>query len=561
MKVFEGLAQAIAAEGPPAYLFGLIGGGTDRFIAAMTHNTSTRWIPTRHEQAAVGMADGFARASGEVAVATVSHGPGLTNAATHMTAARIAKSPLLVVCSDFGPLDRRTSPMYFDQEPFLRATIGQVTTVVDPLSLKDDLDFAYRQLRSGVGPIALNVPAHVEGAELPEDWFYEPRRRFAPKTRVAPDRDGLKAALDKIQSASRVAILAGRGAVLSEAREALAELADRTGAILTTSLLAREFFRGYPSNAGISGGFGAPSAQGLLQDADLVLVFGASLNDHTTSQRSVYSQACVVQIDIRREAFDVWMPADVAVLGDCRVTAEMLNAALAQKGHRAKFNAPADDLVGVDAWEGVDVTPPASGVNPHYAVRLLNRTFPSRRLAGTDVGWFMGIPGAHMEVEHPEDLFVPWFFGGIGSGLSEAMGATLARPELASIYFIGDGGLMLALSDLETVGRERIPMLVVVVDDGGFGAERPRYARLGIDQSYANYENPDMASIAASFGLRSFLVTGHAALERAVQEITATPESAAIPTLLHLIVERGAPAPEMARAYGVLDRQRTATAD
>jgi len=102
-------------------------------------------------------------------------------------------------------------------------------------------------------------------------------------------------------------------------------------------------------------------------------------------------------------------------------------------------------------------------------------------------------------------------------------------------------------------------MTIVVVDDGGFGAERPRYKRLGIDEAYANYSNPDIAAIAETLGLRSFSVANHPALERAVEEITATPESALVPTLLHLIVERDAPAPEMVRAYGVLERKSPGT--
>lgn len=549
MKVFEGLASAVRAEGA-RYLFGLLGGGNERFAAALTADPDVRWIATRHEQAAVGMADGFARASGEPAVAALSHGPGITNAATHMTAARLARSPLLVVCGDHGADDRRTSPMSFDQEPLLRATIGSVTTIAGPRSLTDDLDYAFRQLRTGGGPVALNLPSHVDDAELPESWAYEPRRRTAPVTRVSPDRGALDRVVEEVQKASRIVILAGRGAVAAGARDALVGLADRTGAVLATTLLARGLFRGCPADAGISGGFGAPSAQRFLREADLVLSFGASLNHHTTNRRSLYRQAVIVHVDTRREAFDVWEPADIGLVGDCALTAELLSSVLDERGHRPRNTPPVADLAAASAWEGIDLGTPDTGINPHAAVRLLDEALPTKRLVGTDIGWFMGVPGAHMDVAAPEDAFYPWFFGGVGSGLSEAMGATLARPDLPSVFFIGDGGLLLALSDLETMSREQIPMLVVVVDDGGFGAERLRYGHMGLPEDFADYRNPDLSAVARALGLRAFRADDHASLERAIAEITATPESVRTPTLLHLVVDRWLPSPEMDRAYG-----------
>src|SRR5215831_10476565 len=182
MRGHEAMAAAVAGEGVEV-LFGVLGGSNDRMVHQLVHRHGVRFVAARHEQGAVGMADGYSRATGKIGVATVEKGPGLTNTATAMTAARLSRSAVLLIAGD-KVTGSRHGNMDIDQPPFIRATAGALQQVNGPETLAEEVRLAFRHVRLGLGPMVLNVPTSVSLAEMPDSWSYETSSHALPATQA-----------------------------------------------------------------------------------------------------------------------------------------------------------------------------------------------------------------------------------------------------------------------------------------------------------------------------------------------------------------------------------------
>jgi thiamine pyrophosphate-dependent acetolactate synthase large subunit-like protein len=168
---------------------------------------------------------------------------------------------------------------------------------------------------------------------------------------------------------------------------------------------------------------------------------------------------------------------------------------------------------------------------------------PAERQLVIDIGQFMAVPAMHMDIHSPGDLLMPWRLGAIGQALPVAVGAALGKPERLTVLFVGDGGIMTTLAELETASRCEIPLLVIVIDDGGYGAER--YACVVSDRpsDLVDFANPDFAAIARAMGLRSFTATSPGELRDALSSTLPLER----PTLIRTIVDRDVYSTELFR--------------
>jgi acetolactate synthase I/II/III large subunit len=528
----QAVAAALAAEGTDV-VFGVLGDGNLHIVQHLVDHHGARYVAARNEAAAVGMADGYARATGRPGVCSVTQGPGLTNAGTTLTEARKARSPVVLVAGDTarGFHDHSQD---IEQGPFALATAGAFKAAGTPDSLAKDVRDAFRHARVSPGPIVLAVPTDLQHAEVDPDWAYEPSSRsLAPAQRSLPDPERVEAAVELLDAADRPVLLAGRGAVLSGARDALLELAERIGAPLATSLQAKGFFAGEPFDLGIAGGFSHDLAREVFAEADLVIAFGARLNRFTVSHGGLFKAARLVQVDTERESVGHTARADDAIVADARATAEALLARTAP-GPRPGLRSEdlRDRLAAFDPFEDVDFA--TDGVDPRRAAQLCDRLLPERRTVLLGTGHFNGYPAIHVGVRDPLDLILPWGFGSIGVALPTALGAAIGRPDQATVVFEGDGGLMACLPELETAARERIPVVVVVLDDGAYGAETYMMERDGLDPALSLFDNPDIAAVAELLGVRAFDAPDADSLEHALEDIG----GADGPTLIRVGVDR-----------------------
>ena len=504
MKGYEALAAAVADEGT-AVTFGLLGDGNMLFQTVLTERHGVRFVSARHEAGAMAMADGYARATGRPGVCTVTHGPGLTQCGTPLTAARIARSPVLLIAGN-TPKAFRLHGQNIEQQPFALATAGAWQESRLPETLAEDVSLAFRHVRLGKGPLVFDVGLDIQRSDVGEDWRYTPSSAaISARQPRPPDPERVEEVARLLDQSQRPVVIAGRGAVAAGARDTLVALADRLGACLATTLLAKGWFAEHPFNLGIAGGFSDELTREVLGNADLVIAFGASLNQFTTAHGTLFPQARLVQIELDPERIDSITHADEAVVGDAQATSAALLAALGDEGgahtEGIRTKKLATRIAENVPLANTEFAGPEGGADPREVALTFDRLLPPNRVVLTGIGHYTGYASIYVSVDDPRDLILPWQLGSVGLGLPAAIGAAVGRPDQTVVVFEGDGGVMMSLPELETAARCGVPLLVVVLDDGAYGAELHMLRRHDLPTELSLFDNPDFPHVARALGL------------------------------------------------------------
>src|SRR5919112_2116782 len=506
MLVSEAIGGVLVEGGVEAF-FGLAGSGNFAVLNAL-HEAGATFYSSRHETGAVMMADGYARASGKPGVASVHQGPGFTNSLTGLTEAAKARTPLVLLAADI-PAGTLWSNFKVDQGS-LAATLGAIPERVrTPDTAATDTARALRRAQTERRPVVLSIPIDLVERDCPEGSTDLPS--WPPLEAPAPAEASVNALVDLLASSQRTAIVAGRGAVVAGARGPLEALGDRIGAVLATSAMGHGLFAGYPYALGIAGGFSSSLAMKLLGEADVVLAFGASLNYWTVRHGRLFSPGTpMVQVDLEPEAIGRVHHVDVGVVGDAAGTARAIVDELDRRGvggegfrtgdleheiSRGRTrDEPYEDL-GTDAY-----------VDPRTLTIALDDLLPEERTVCTDSGHFLGYPAMYLDVPDQQGFVFPNAFQSVGLGLASGIGAAIARPERLAVAAVGDGGALMALGELETVARYRLPMLVVVYNDAAYGAEVHHFGPMGRPVEVARFPETDFAAIARAAGAEGITV-------------------------------------------------------
>lgn len=490
-------------------MFGVLGNGNIDLVADATSRHGMHYVATRHESGAVAMADGQYRASGEVSVCTTTQGPGLTNAATAlMTAARARSGVLLVVGDPAGSTARTNQRM--DHARFVDATGVPFINV----GAQDDWAAATREALAAArrGTVVLNLP--IAGMDIPVDTIAGAASSAAagPAGRPADAID--VSAVDEIARrlgrSRRPLLLAGRGAACPATRDALIALAEATGAALVTTLAAKGLFGAHPRHLGFIGGMGSPRANAAAAGADVVVAFGASLTAWTTERGTLLAQADIIHCDLS-PGQNPSVRVDLAVQGDA---AALAGALLAQVG------LPTAPALAAAGWWPPALEPPGNrdyatddgGLHPAAVVDWLDEVLPAERTVVVDGGHFIAFALPRLRVPDPWGSILTLDFGSIGLGLPTAIGAAIARPDRRCLLAAGDGGFLMALPELDTAVRERVPLLALVLNDHAYGAEYHHLARQGAATDISTFDSRSIAGIAAAIGAETTRVTSPAEL-------------------------------------------------
>ncbi len=345
----------------------------------------------------------------------------------------------------------------------------------------------------------------------------EPERAGAPAgnevaTTTEPTQAAIDALADLIQRSNRPAIIAGRGAVLADARDEIEDLAELTGAVLATSAPANGLFHGLPYALGISGGFATPFAQKLLREADLVLIIGASANQWTTRHGALIAPdgASVAQIDIEARAIGRNRPADLAAIGDAKATAAKLAATLKQRGHQQR-GLPDRRARRANRPKPLARRPLRGRQHqrvhrPAHAEHRAQQVLPLDKAVAIDSGAFMGYPAMFLDVPDARAWVFANGFQAVGQGLGTAIGAAVAAPDRPTVAALGDGGTFMALAELETAVRLQLKLLVLIYDDAAYGAEVHHFEPMGHDVSRVRFPDADLAGFAKALGANAATV-------------------------------------------------------
>lgn len=503
-KVHQAVARALADNGVEI-MFGVMGHSNMKYIAAHTDVHGGQYIAAKHEAGATGMADGYARLTRKVGVVTVTHGPGVTNTITALTEAVRARTPLLLLTSE-SPSARREHSQALDIPATVAPTGALYHRIKRPQDVVDDIGRAFRRVCVERRPLVLDLPADI--ADLETEYAASPYGAVVPQP-VEPDAAAVDAALGYLLSANRPVLLAGRGAVLAGAGEAIAALADRTGALLATTVLARGLFAGHPHNLGIYGTLATSGALAAIAQADCVVSFGAGLNEKTTDNGRLLRGKAVVQTDIEEAQLARYQLPQCGVVGDARKTAEAMAAQLAAAGvDRARDHSGHLAALNVSEPDGEPAGPSRDGtVSLRAAMLALGKVLPARRSLVTDGGRFMLSVWRWLDAGDPASCLYLNNFGSLGLGLGAAVGAAAARPDQLCLAVLGDGGAMASLLELETAVHYGLPLAVVVANDDSYGMEHQKLAEAGFEPRHADFSRPDLAAVARALGARGVRIT------------------------------------------------------
>lgn len=475
-------------------VFGLMGNGN----AFFTSNLTRRGIPyvsARHEAGTVAMADAYYRASGRIAVATVTYGAGFTNALTALTEAAKARTPMVVVVGEAPTTGPR--PWDIDQLTVARGLGVQTLTVAAGNAARVTAQ-AWATARQERCPVILSIPYDLSSEPAGPQ---EPAAATSPVPRVTPDPTVVEHVAGLLNRAKRPLILAGNGAVISGAGAHLVELGDRIGALFATSVIARNCLD-TPWDLGIAGGFARTAPLQLMRGADVVIVAGASLNVFQTRYGSLFADdAEVVQIDELDTATNprvsCFVQSDVAAM------AKSLVAAVGPVSDGWRSRHPEVALPSFQEDQPAEEFAADGRLNPRAVAQQLDALLPAQRTVVQDGGHFCGWIPMYCQVPDPQGLMmVGTAFQSIGLGIPAAAGAAVARPERLTVLVAGDGGALMALADLDSAVRTISSGVMVVFNDAAYGAEIHQYAARGLDDTAMQIPEVDFSAIGQAIGAR-----------------------------------------------------------
>ncbi len=506
MKVFEGLARAFVSEGTSA-VFGMMGDGNMYWMEAL-HDLGVKLLEVRHEGAGLGMADGWARVTYEPGVCTATCGPGVTQLATALVTAARAQSPLVAFVGE-SPTTDAEYIQRFDQSRFAEACEAGFVRVLSPDTAFEAVRTAFYRAKVESRPILLSAPMDTQQLPMEDDEEYIPSKSLLNADPIVPNPAALERAAQIITSSSKPLVIVGRGAVWSGAGDAVVKLAERIGALLATSLMAKNWLSDYEFYTGISGFYGTRAAMELFQEADCVIGIGASLNRYTTEHGYLYPNARYVQIDNQPHVMmGGGRAADCYVRADARLGVDALESLLAAQSFTATgYRTPeVKQRLANQFADTAEFPVEADRIDPREVCLTLDEALPAEVQlvmgSGASTGFttmLFNRPGRRVVAGH--------FFGCIGQMLPAAMGAVVATGEQPTVLVDGDASTMMHLAELETAVRYDMPLLVTVLNDQALGSEYHKMKAHNRQSELATITTPDLGAVARSFGGRGCLAT------------------------------------------------------
>lgn len=478
-------------------VFGVMGNGNVHFLDA-AEQQGLRFSPVRHEGGAIAAADAYYRTSGRLAAGTTTYGPGYTNALTALAEAVQAQIPVVLVTGDAPTTGAR--PWDVDQTAIatgLGAATFTVTRDAAGAITRQAVEYALTRRTA----VVLAIPYDLAALAAADEDLPAP-----PAPKVTHD-GGLGQVARLLAGARRPLILAGRGAHLAGAGPELRELADRLGALTAGTALALNLLNG-EGYLGVAGGFGTDTAAGLMGEADVVLVAGASLSPFTMRFGHLLGpDSTVIQIDTALQPTHARV--DLFVSADAKAAASrllsLLDGEAAVAGWRAEASKRLAEGPGHEA--GSEVTEDGR-LDPRALATALDAVLPQRRAVVQDGGHFIGWAPMYWNIPRPQDLvMVGTAFQSIGLGLASAVGAARALEDGRTLVLAsGDGGFLMGLSDLESLIGTARSAIVVIYNDAAYGAEIHQYGSQGLTEKPMLIPEVDFSGVARALGAESAVI-------------------------------------------------------
>ena len=529
----EAVVASLEAEGVTT-VFGYPGGQAIKLYDALYGSEQITHVLARHEQGAVHMADGYARATGRPGVVMVTSGPGATNTVTGIATAYMDSVPLVVITGQVGRGVIGTDSF---QESDI---VGITMPVVKHSYLLQSTDELTRTIREAFhiavtgrpGPVLIDIPSDVAGEEMVFEYpdevslpSYKPTYRGNAKQ--------IRTACRLLEEAEQPLLYVGGGVVSSGATEELTALMDAMQVPAVVTLMGKGGVpASHPLNLGPVGMHGAKYSNMAMTEADLIIAAGARFSDRVTGRVSEFApNAKIVHIDIDPAEIGKIRDADVPIVGDLKgVLAGMLEC-LAKAGA-----APRDDqwVADIAAWrERYPFYHPNMAVNeeedeivPELVIAELGRQLdPDASIVTTEVGQHQMWAHQFLHRERPRTFLSSGGLGTMGFGFPAAIGAAVARPEATVVCIAGDGSFQMNSQEMATAAINGVPVKVMILDNRCLGMVH-QWQKLFYGRRYSQTllaPVPDFVKLAEAYGWEGERVEAPGEVAGAIARMLAAP--------------------------------------
>lgn len=507
-------------------VFGYPGGAILPTYDAMTKYPDIHHVLVRHEQGGTHMADGFARASGEVGVAIATSGPGATNMVTGIATAMMDSSPMVCITGQVGSKAIGTDAF---QETDVTGVTLPVTKHNYLVTRADEIARTLREAfyiaRSGrPGPVLVDITKDAQQTSAEYDWDAATPRLpgYRPDLHALPDE--FERALDLINSAKRPLILAGQGIIKSNSSNLVLQIAEKAQIPVAMTLLGIGAIpAGHPLNLGMMGMHGEAWVNQAIQRADLLLAFGMRFDDRVTGNLKTYAQnAKKIHCEIDPSEVNKNVRVDVALIGDLNATLEEIGPGI-KAVDRSEWVSAINELKGDAAVRDIQALPDSGNL---YAAHVINDIWRITKdvdpIVVTDVGQHQMWEAQYFRHERPRTLITSGGLGTMGFALPAAVGAKFARPDREVWVVAGDGGFQMTLAELATIVQEKIKVNVAIINNSYLGMVR-QWQEFFYDKRYAATPmvSPDFVKLAEAYGLLGLRVTERSQVADAVKRARA----------------------------------------
>ena len=480
-----------------------------------------RHVLVRHEQGATHMADGYARASGEVGVAMATSGPGATNMVTGIATAMLDSSPIVCITGQVGS-------KVLGSDAFQETDVTGVTLpitkhnylVSDVADVAPTIQEAFYVARSGrPGPVLVDITKDAQQSSGEFVWDPSPVRLPGYRPDLRASDAEYQQAVELINNAKRPIIFAGHGVMLSGATDLVRELAERANIPIAMTLLGIGSFPAlHPLNLGMMGMHGEAWVNQAIQEADLLLAFGMRFDDRVTGNVKTYApNARKIHIDIDPAEFNKNVIVDVALAGDLSAVLRDLLPKI-ERGDRSGWLATIAEVKGDSAVRDVQNIPDSGHLYAAHVINDIWRLTDGQAVVVTDVGQHQMWEAQYYHHQEPRSLITSGGLGTMGFALPAAIGAKLARPDAEVWVIVGDGGFQMTMCELATIAQEKIKINVAIINNGYLGMVR-QWQEFFYERRYAATPllNPDFVKLAEAHGLSGIAVTERAGVVPGVE--------------------------------------------
>lgn len=492
------------------HVFGYPGGAVLDIYDALQTVGGVDHILVRHEQGAVHMADGYARATGDVGVVLVTSGPGATNAITGIATAYMDSIPMVVLSGQvMSSLIGYDAFQECDMVGISRPVVKHSFMVKRVEDIPTIMKKAFWLAASGrPGPVVVDLPKDMMSPanKLPYVWPDEvSMRSYNPTTQG--HKGQIKRALQTLLAAKKPVIYAGGGVINATCHEELRQLAETLNIPVTTSLMGLGAFPGtHRQCVGMLGMHGTYEANMTMHHSDVIFAVGVRFDDRTTNNLAKYCpNATVLHIDIDPTSISKTVAADVPIVGDAKLVLQQMLELLGQSDVKQDYDSIRDWWQSIDQWRSrqcLEFDRTSDKIKPQAVIETICRLTRGEAYVTSDVGQHQMFAALYYQFDKPRRWINSGGLGTMGFGLPAALGVKLALPEETVVCVTGDGSIQMNIQELSTALQYGIPVLVLNLNNRFLGMVKQWQDMIYSGRHSQSYMQslPDFVRLAEAYG-------------------------------------------------------------